>query len=58
MSVWVEKRLPALQGLHLVSGGKSILIDNSLSSLPIYTMGVYMLPEEIHHKMDFPRARF
>jgi hypothetical protein len=36
----------------------SILIESSLSSLPNYTMGVYLLPEEVHHKMDSARANF
>jgi hypothetical protein len=36
----------------LSSGGKSILIESSLSSLPNYIMGVYLLHEEVHHKMD------
>jgi hypothetical protein len=52
----VEKRLLAWQGLMLSSGGKTILIESSSSSLPIYTMGVYLLSEEVHHKMDSPRA--
>jgi hypothetical protein len=54
----VEKRLPAWQGLLLSSGGKSILIESSLNSLPNYTMGLYLLPEEVHHKMDTSRANF
>jgi hypothetical protein len=40
------------------SGGKSILIESSLSSIPNYTMRVYLLPEEVHHKMDSARANF
>jgi hypothetical protein len=36
----------------------SILIESSLSSLPNYTIGVYLLPEEVHHKMDSARANF
>jgi hypothetical protein len=58
VGVKVEKRLPTWQGLHLSSGGKSILMESSLSSLPMYTMGVYLLPEEVHHKIDSSRARF
>jgi hypothetical protein len=54
----VEKRLPAWQGLLMSSSGKSILIESSLSSLPNYNMGVYLLPEEVHHKMDSARANF
>jgi hypothetical protein len=58
VGVKVEKRLPAWQGLHLSSGGKSILMESSLSSLPIYTMGMYLLLEEVHQKIDFTRAKF
>jgi hypothetical protein len=42
----------------LSSGGKAILIESSLSSLPNYIVGVYLLPEEVHHKMDSTRANF
>jgi hypothetical protein len=58
VEVKVEKRLPAWQVLYLSSGGKSILIESSLSSLLVYTMGVYMLLEEVHHKIDSTRANF
>jgi hypothetical protein len=58
VGVKVEKRLPTLQGLHLSSGGKSILIESSLRSLPNYTMGVYVLPYKVHQKMDSARANF
>jgi hypothetical protein len=51
----VEKRLPAWHGLHLSSGG-SILMESSLSSPPMYTMGIYLLPEEVHHKIDSARV--
>jgi hypothetical protein len=54
----VERRLPAWQGGLMSSGGRSILTESSLSSLPNYTMGVYLLPEEVHHKMDSARANF
>jgi hypothetical protein len=40
VEVKVEKRLPTWQGRLLSSGGKSILIESSLSSIPNYTMGV------------------
>jgi hypothetical protein len=33
-------------------------MENSLSSLPMYTMGIYLLPEEVHHKIDSTRAIF
>jgi hypothetical protein len=34
------------------------LIESSLSSLPNYIMSVYLLPGQVHHKMDSARARF
>jgi hypothetical protein len=56
VGVKVEKRLPSWQGLHLSSGGKSILMESSMSSLPMYTMGMYLLLEEVHHKIDSARV--
>jgi hypothetical protein len=58
VGVKVEKRLPGWQALLLSSGGKSILIESSLSSLPIYTMGFYLLPEQVRRKMDTARSNF
>jgi hypothetical protein len=47
-----------MAGAPIVLGGKSILIESSLSSLPNYIMGVYLLPGSVHQKMDSTRARF
>lgn len=38
--------------------GGGILINSCLSSVPMYTMGFYQLPEQVHHKMDTIRSRF
>jgi hypothetical protein len=46
----VEKKLPTWQRVGLTSGGKSILIQSCLSSIPNYSMGVYLLQDEIHQK--------
>lgn len=54
----VEKKLPTWKSVGLTSGGKAILIQSCLSSIPNYTMGVYMLQEEIHQKMDSVRSNF
>jgi hypothetical protein len=48
VGVKVEKRLPSWQGLLLSSGGKSVLIESSLSSLSNYIMGFYVLPGQVH----------
>jgi hypothetical protein len=54
----VEKKLPTWQSVGLTLRGKYILIQSCLSSIPNYTMGVYLLQEEIHQKMDSTRANF
>jgi hypothetical protein len=54
----VEKRIPTWQRVGLSSGGKMILTESCLSSLPTYTMGIYHLQEEIHQRMDTGRANF
>jgi hypothetical protein len=54
----VAKRIPPWKGKFMSSGGRLILTNSSLSSLPIYTMGFYLLPLGIHRRMDQSRARF
>jgi hypothetical protein len=54
----VEKRVPTWKSVGLSSGGKMILVESCLSSIPNYFMGIYLLQEEIHHKMDTARANF
>jgi hypothetical protein len=45
----VEKRVSTWQSVGLSSGGGVILIESCLSSVPNYTMGIYLLQEEVHH---------
>jgi hypothetical protein len=54
----IEKRIPPCKGKKSSSGGRLILTNSCLSSLPIYTMGFYLLPLGTHSKMDSVRARF
>lgn len=54
----IEKRLATWKCGFLSYGGKSILINSCLSSIPMYMMGFYLLPDQVHHKMDAIRARF
>ncbi|KAE8781876.1 hypothetical protein D1007_44816 [Hordeum vulgare] len=39
-------------------GSKSILISSNLASLPMYMMGLYILPEGVHNAFDKELARF
>lgn len=48
----IEKILSTWQCEYLSSGGKSTLIDSYLSSVPMYTMGVYQLYEGKFQALD------
>jgi len=54
----VEKRLETWKCNQLSHGGRSILINSSLSSVPMYNMGFYWLHEGTHKKLDSLRGRF
>ena len=54
----VEKRLPTWQCNTVSYGGKMILVESCLSSILNYTMGIYLLQEEIHQKVDATRSSF
>jgi hypothetical protein len=54
----MRKRLDPWKGKHLSSGGRLILTNSCLSSLPMYCMGFYLLPEEFHYKMNSIRSNF
>lgn len=54
----VEKRLGTRQCDFLTSGGKSTLMEACLSSVPMYTMGVYQLYEGNFQMLDTVRSRF
>lgn len=42
----------------LSSGGKAVLLNSSLSSMPVYTMGVYFLYEGNYQALDSIRNKF
>jgi hypothetical protein len=54
----VAKKIPPWKGKNSSSGGRLILSNSYLASLPIYTMGFYLLPKGSHKKMDSIRSRF
>jgi hypothetical protein len=54
----VEKRLETWKCNQLSHGGRSILINSSLSSIPMYSMGFYWLHEGTHKRLDTARGRF
>lgn len=54
----VEKRLETWKCNQLSYGGRSILINSSLTSIPMYTMGFYWLHEGTRKRFDSARGRF
>jgi hypothetical protein len=54
----IAKRIPPWKGKHSSSGGRMILTNTCLSSLPTYAMGFYLLPARTHGKMDSVRSKF
>jgi hypothetical protein len=52
------KRLDPWRGKFLTSGGRQILTNTCLSSIPTYCMGFYWIQDGIHKKMDSVRAKF
>ena len=53
-----NKRLATWKCDTLSSGGKATLINSCLSSIPMYTMGVYQLYEGNFQALDKVRSRF
>lgn len=54
----LRKKLQPWKGKHMSYGGRLILSNTSLSSLPIYTMAMFLLKAGSHQKMDTIRAQF
>jgi hypothetical protein len=54
----IEKKLSSWKGKHLSSGGRLVLINSVLSSLPLYMMSFFEVPRKVLWKMDYLRSRF
>lgn len=46
------------QGVSMTLGGRNILINSSLTSIPIYYMSMYLIPKTNIARMDKIRKRF
>lgn len=54
----IRKRLAMWQCKYPSHGGKTALMDSCLNLIPLYTMGFYLLPENLHDDIDSDRANF
>ena len=54
----MRKKLQPWKGKNLSSRGRLVLTNSSLSSVPIYLMGMYRLYETNHQHMDSIRSKF
>ena len=53
-----EKKLSCWKAKHLSYGGRLILINSVLSSLPIFMMSFFEIPKEVLKKLNQYRSRF
>ena len=54
----VEQRLSSWKGKNLSTGGRLMLINSVLSSLPMYMMSFFEIPKGLRKKLDYFRSRF
>ena len=53
-----QERLSGWKGKLFSAGGKLILINSALSSLPLFMFLFFEVPHEVLKKLDFYRSRF
>jgi len=53
-----EKRLSSWKGKNLSTGGRLMLINSVLSSLPMYMMSFFEIPKGVRKKLDYFHSRF
>jgi hypothetical protein len=53
-----QKKLSSWKGKLLSSGGRLVLINSVLSSLPMFMMSFFRVPKGVLKKLDYYRSRF
>lgn len=54
----IEKKLSSWKGKHLSAGGRLVLINSVLSSLPLYMLSFFEVPRMVLEKLEYLRSRF
>ena len=52
----MRKKLQPWKSKHLSSGGRLVLTNSSLSSMPTFMMGIFLLQDGVHKQMDSIRS--
>jgi hypothetical protein len=53
-----QKKLSSWKSKMLSVGGRLVLINSVLSSLPLFMMSFFRIPREVLKKLDYFRSRF
>ena len=53
-----EKKLASWKGRHLSTGGRFVLINSVISSLPMFMLSFFELPVGVRKRLDYYRSRF
>jgi predicted secreted Zn-dependent protease len=53
-----QKKLSSWKGKLLSYGGRLVLINSVLSSLPVFMMSFFRIPKGVREKLDYYRSRF
>jgi len=53
-----QKKLSSWKGKLLSSGGRLVLINSVLSSLPMFMMSFFAIPKGVRKRLDYYRSRF
>jgi hypothetical protein len=53
-----QKKLSSWKGKLLTSGGRLVLINYVLSSLPLFMLSFFRIPKGVLEKLDYYRSRF
>jgi hypothetical protein len=54
----IEKKLSSWKGKYLSVGGRLVLINSVLSSLPMFMLSFFEIPKCVLEKIDYFRSRF
>ena len=53
-----QKRLSSWKGKLLSTGGRLVLINSVLSSLPMFMLSLFRIPKGVLKRLDYYRSRF